>query len=164
MKRLILMRHAKSSWSDPAASDHERMLNKRGQKNARSVGDWLRSHNLRPDHILCSDAERTRETLSRLNLGDIETTYSHGLYLAEPDVMFDALQAQSNDCILMVAHNPGCAMLAETLLDQAPQHPDFGNFPSGATLVVDFSISDWRDLRHDSGRAVQFTVPRDLTQ
>lgn len=163
MKRLILMRHAKSDWSDPVTSDHNRRLNQRGVHSAAALGDWLRAHGLRPDHVLCSDATRTRETLERLKLGDIPTTTTRQLYLAEPDVMEQLLHARSEDCILMVAHNPGSAMLAESLLARAPDHIDFDRFPTCATLVADFDIANWDSLHHGTGRAVHFVVPRDLT-
>lgn len=162
MKRLILMRHAKSDWSKPNASDHARRLNTRGQHSADVIGDWLRNHALRPDHVICSDAARTRETLARLKLGDIPVTKTPTLYLAEPDVMQHMLHGRSEACLLMVGHNPGCAILADMLLASAPQHPDFARFPTCATLVADFDIAHWPDLRLGTGRAVHFVVPRDL--
>ncbi len=164
MKRLILMRHAKSGWSDLATTDHERTLSDRGRWSAAAMGDWLREHYLIPDHVLCSDAARTRETLSRLKLEESNVSYSRSLYLAEPDVMAAALQAQDHDCILMVAHNPGSETLARMLLTTAPDHPDFANFPTCATLVADFDIPDWQHLKFNTGTAAHFTVPRDLIE
>ncbi|MEH6645783.1 SixA phosphatase family protein [Sulfitobacter sp.] len=164
MKRLILMRHAKSDWSDLAASDHERTLNKRGRRSAEAIGDWMRSKSLQPDHVLCSDAARTRETLSLLKLDDVPTTVTPRLYLAEPDVMAHELHSRDEDCIVMLAHNPGSAMLADMLLAKAPDHPDFDTFPTCATIVADFNITNWRDLRHGTGRVVEFIVPRDLIE
>lgn len=163
MKRLILMRHAKSDWSEPALSDHARHLNARGRQSAEALGDWLRRETLQPDHVLCSDAARTRETLSLLGLDNVETTFLHTLYLAEPEVMEAALHERKEDCILMIAHNPGCAMLAETLLAKPPEHPDFFRYPTGATLVASFEITSWRQLRSGTGSATHFIVPRDLT-
>ena len=164
MKRLILMRHAKSDWSDLAASDHERTLNKRGRRSAETIGKWMRSQSVHPDHVLCSDAARTRETLSLLQIADVPTTTTRRLYLAEPDVMAHALHPRDEDCILMLAHNPGSAMLADMLLAEAPDHPDFDTFPTCATLVADFDIANWRDLRSGTGRVVAFIVPRDLIE
>ncbi|KEJ88662.1 SixA phosphatase family protein [Sulfitobacter donghicola] len=162
MKRLILMRHAKSDWTDLDQTDHGRALNERGRVSAAALGDWLRKNGFQPDHILCSDAKRTRETLDGLKLGDAPTSFLKSLYLAEPDVMAGTLHQRSEDCILMVAHNPGTAMLAEMLLATASDHSGFYKYPTGATLVVDFDIMDWRDLRKGTGKLVQFTVPRDL--
>ena len=68
MKRLILMRHAKSDWGDPMLPDHDRPLNKRGRRAASALGHWMREAGLRPDQILCSSATRTQETCARLAL------------------------------------------------------------------------------------------------
>lgn len=164
MKRLILMRHAKSDWSDLALSDHERKLNARGRQSAVALGDWLSRLPLHPDHVLCSDAARTRETLSLLALGDVDTSTLSSLYLAEPGVMEAALYKRDENCVLMIAHNPGCAMLANMLLAETPDHPSFQSFPTGATLVADFDIDSWRNLRRGTGTTVHFIVPRDLTE
>lgn len=66
-KKLIIMRHAKSSW-EHEGTDKTRPLNERGRKSATALGEWLRSQNLHPDTILCSSAARTQETAARLKL------------------------------------------------------------------------------------------------
>ena len=68
MKRLILMRHAKSTWDDPTQDDHERGLNGRGRVSARVVGEWLKTKGYIPNQVLSSSATRTRETFSRLGI------------------------------------------------------------------------------------------------
>lgn len=162
MKRLILMRHAKSDWSDLTASDHQRGLNARGTESAAAVGQWLRNEGLTPDHILCSDARRTQETLELLELPDVPKTITKRLYLAEMDVMARILQQQTADCVLMVAHNPGTAHLAERLLSNVPQQVEFGKFPTGGTLVIDFGINSWQALPMGSGQMLHFITPRTL--
>jgi phosphohistidine phosphatase len=163
MKRLILMRHAKSDWSDITASDHERALNTRGRHDAHVMGDWMSAKALQPDHVLCSDATRTRETLADLTLDDVRITFTRSLYLAEPDVMARALHTRDEPCVLIIAHNPGCGMLANMLLTNIPKHAQFNSYPTGATLVADFNIPRWQDLRHHTGSVIHFCVPRDLT-
>ena len=64
MKRLILTRHAKSSWDDPMTPDHDRPLNERGKAAAADLGQWLASRGYVPDEVLCSDSLRTRKTFS----------------------------------------------------------------------------------------------------
>jgi len=162
MKRLILMRHAKSDWSDANASDHGRVLNPRGKRSADAMGAWLLKLGYLPDQVLCSDAARTRETLDRLSLGDLPTRLDSDLYLAAPEVIIRALRAATGDCVLMVGHNPGSAFLADMLASEPPSHADFHRFPTAATWVADFDISDWRDLQIGTGLTVNFTVPRDL--
>jgi phosphohistidine phosphatase len=163
MKRLILMRHAKSDWSDLTLADHARRLNARGKRSASAMGRWLKDHQMMPDHVLCSDAARTVQTLTVLDLGDVPTTLTPKLYLAGAETMAELLRGRSEDCTLMVCHNPGAGMLARMLLGDAPDHPDFDLFPTCATLVADFDIPDWRALRNGTGTVAHFIVPRQLT-
>lgn len=164
MKRLIIMRHAKSDWSDLSASDHERSLNARGQRSAAVMGAWMRDNALRPDHVMCSDAARTTETFERLGFADLPVTFTRTLYLAEPEVMRHQLRNLSEACVMMIAHNPGCAMLAEMLAAKAPTHPDFDRFPTGAVAVLEFDTDTWGALSWGSGHCTQFEVPRALMQ
>ncbi len=164
MKRLILMRHAKSDWSDLDATDHERTLNPRGIQSATAMGAWLSQNDLLPDQILCSDAARTRQTLELLRLPEAPVTFQHGLYLAQAEVMLRAIKKQTGDFLLLVAHNPGIAVLAEQLVVQPPKDPEFDNFPTCATLVADFDISAWSEIKSGTGVVRHFIVPRLLTQ
>ena len=110
MKRLILMRHAKSDWSGEALIDHDRALNDRGRANARALGDWLRDQGIVPDEVLCSSAMRTQETLAGLNLpGGIKTTITRKLYLASLDQILSLLQRATGNSVLVLGHNPGSA-------------------------------------------------------
>lgn len=160
-KRLILMRHAKSDWSYEL-EDHERPLNPRGQKAARALGQWLRLNDYLPDQVWCSSAQRTRETLEGLEL-DAQAQFTRSLYLADSVDLLAALRTASGDCVLMVAHNPGIAWFAAQMLSSAPSHPKFQQYPTGATLIAEFDIQDWGQVQPASGVAVDFIVPRDLT-
>ncbi len=112
MKTIILMRHAKSSWKETDLADHERPLNKRGEKDAPRMGKLLRDHNLVPQVILSSTAVRCSQTAEavadKIDYKN-EVIYSPTLYLAEPQTYLDALQGLSDDvdCVLVVGHNPG---------------------------------------------------------
>ncbi|MAU52687.1 MAG: phosphoglycerate mutase [Roseovarius sp.] len=161
MKRLILMRHAKSDWADPALPDHARPLNKRGRRSARALGDWLRGAGLVPGEILCSTAARTQETCARLRLPRAPRLLD-SLYMAGPEAMLDALRAAQADTVLMIGHNPGIAEFAARLVATPPAHPRFDDYPTGATLVADFEIADWADLAEHTGRAADFVIPREL--
>lgn len=161
MKRLILMRHAKSDWGDPALPDHARPLNKRGRRAARALGDWLRAGGLMPGEILCSTATRTQETCARLGL-PLAPCLIDRLYLAEPAAMLDTLRAARADTVLMIGHNPGIADFAADLVAAPPAHPRFDDYPTGATLVADFAIEDWAALQVQSGDVMHFVIPRDL--
>lgn len=161
MKRLILMRHAKSSWNDPLQSDHDRPLNGRGRRSATALGDWVRAQGYAVDQALVSTATRTRETFDRLAL-DCEATYLERLYHAGAHNMQAALLAATGDCVLMLGHNPGIAWFAHSLVSRMPDHPRFDDYPTCATLVAAFDIADWRELRAGTGAAEAFVIPRDL--
>lgn len=163
--RLILMRHAKSDWEDALASDHERILNKRGRNSCDVIGPWLARHGYLPDQVLCSDAARTQETWARLgpHLPDAPRVELHSdLYLAGPAKLLSALKSATGQTVAMLAHNPGIGDFASGILAQRPSHAQFARFPTLSTLVADFDIDQWSDLERASGRATDFIVPRDL--
>lgn len=162
MKRLILMRHAKSDWSSGGA-DHDRPLNPRGQQAAEALGAWLRRLDLIPDEILCSSAERTGETLLRLGLPkEVPTRFTRALYLATHHEILQEVQQASGDIVLVIGHNPGISIMAAEILGARPDHPRFDAYPTGATLVADLDIGAWQDADWGKANARHFVVPRDL--
>lgn len=162
MKRLVLMRHAKSDWSRELA-DHDRPLNRRGHRSARALGDWLRENGHLPDEVLCSTATRTRETLDGLALPETRTSFERPLYHADPETMLAVLKEALGDTVLMLGHNPGIGEFAADLVTEPPRHPRFDDYPTCATLVVDFVIDGWDALKLGTGIPRAFTIPRELT-
>jgi len=164
--RLILMRHAKSDWDTPVGGDFERPLNVRGRASATAIGTWLAQNGYVPDLVLCSPATRTRATWlgARQALpDDVRVKYLPALYLASPDIMLQEVSKISDVATAMlIAHNPGSAILAHTLADRAPPHARFDDYPTAATTVFDFATADWATIRPGSGQVVDFVVPRDL--
>lgn len=166
MKRLILTRHAKSSWDDPLIADHDRPLNDRGRGAAADLGQWLASRGYLPGEVLCSDALRTWETWS-----GVESTLASGatlrlkpnLYHAGSDVMLAVLRHAEAPVVMMLGHNPGIAEFAARIVAHAPVNPDFTRYPTGATLVVDFDVEAWADVAYGSGATEDFVVPREIT-
>lgn len=117
-KRLLLMRHAKSDWSDGSVADHDRVLNARGQASAPRMAAWIASQELIPEVILCSTSLRTSHTLA-LMLNDWqsmtartgsepEVHYIKELYLAPAATLVSiASQHATRGSVLVLAHNPG---------------------------------------------------------
>ena len=163
--RLILIRHAKSSWSDPFADDHARVLNKRGRASAMAIGKWLAEQGYTPDIVLCSDAARTQET-AELVLSAFtpqpQRKLSGQLYHASPDAILDLVQRQPAQTVAVIGHNPGIGMLANGLVTSAPAHRRFSDYPTCATAVIDFERDGWRDIQPRMGQCEAFVVPRDL--
>ncbi|HSF64476.1 MAG TPA: histidine phosphatase family protein [Paracoccaceae bacterium] len=165
MKRLILTRHAKSSWDDPLTPDHDRPLNERGKAAAADLGDWLASRGYVPDQVLCSDALRTRKTFSGLAPALPATPVldlKPALYHAGPDVMLAVLRHATGDCVMMIGHNPGIAEFAHRLVTRAPLHEGFAKYPTGATLVAEFDVGSWAEVQYGTGSTIDFVVPREL--
>ena len=158
MKTLLLLRHAKSDWSDPSLSDHERVLNKRGRRSAPAIGDWIREQGLAPDQILSSDSARTRETWDRTGLSGAPD-YHRSLYLAEAQSMLYALSGATGARVMMIGHNPGIGAMAESLARTRPDNPRFYQYPTAALTVFDFEIDDWSNVERGSGTVRAFVTP-----
>lgn len=123
MVRLILLRHAKSDWTDEGLLDKDRPLNPRGKKAAPEMGRWIAKHQLLPDRILCSTATRTRETLERMQecwSDSPEVHFVDRLYLASPKTILEEAMAHAAGAksLLIIGHNPGMEMLATQLSDE----------------------------------------------
>lgn len=164
--RLILIRHAKSSWDDPFADDHARVLNARGHVSADAIGRWLLGNGYLPELILCSDSARTRETAERLVADWPQVPrldVLSRLYHADPDTLLEVLQGAVTTPVAMIAHNPGIGAFATGMVARTPDHARFGDYPTCATAVIDFDVDRWSDIRPGMGRVVDFIVPRDLT-
>ena len=170
MRTLYLLRHAKSSWADPSLADHDRPLNGRGRRAAPLMGAYLREGGHRPDLVLCSTAARTRETLAAvMEELDVEPEidWDGDLYLAAPQQLLDLVRAVPDtvESVLMVAHNPGTAILAHVLCadgDAAELDLMRTKFSTAALAIIDLEVDRWEEVRSDCGRLRSFTRPRDL--
>jgi phosphohistidine phosphatase len=119
MKRLIIMRHAKSDWSAGVQEDHERPLNHRGQREAPLVAAELAASGFTPDRVISSDSVRTRETWERMSgrFPKARATFDAKLYLAGIDAARALVAAESDDVetVLILGHNPGWEDMAGAL-------------------------------------------------
>ena len=161
VKRLILMRHAKSDWS-ASGDDHSRPLNARGKASAPAMGAWLCDQGWVPDEVLCSTATRTRQTLDLLGLPKVPTRFERALYLADGDEITDVLRDAEGACVLLLGHNYGIADCAQSLVADQPEHPRFTDYPTCATSLILFDITDWGYLLAGTGKCEHFAVPREV--
>lgn len=166
MRRLILLRHAKSSWADPGQRDFDRPLNPRGQRAAAAVGAWLIGQDLLPDAALVSPAARTRETWARLGpaFATVPARFPDDLYHAEAPALLAHLQAAPAEAatLLLLGHQPGIGELASRLLPEPPDDPEYLRYPTAGTAVIDFDVDDWTEAHWQEGRLFAFTTPRRL--
>lgn len=165
MRRLILMRHAKSSWADPGKRDIDRPLNGRGRRAAPLVAAWLRDRGYRADAALVSSAARTQETwaLAAPALGGVAPSILPALYHAGVPGMLAALRAAPDvETVLLLGHMPVIGELARLLVMTDPEDPDFDRYPTAATAVIEFDVASWAEVAPGTGHLAAFTVPRAL--
>lgn len=171
MKIILLLRHAKSGWGHPGLDDHDRPLNRRGERAAEAIADHIVRNAPRPDLILCSTALRTRQTLAplihRLTSPAPPIALEKGLYLASEDTLLERLRALPEDVgtVLLIGHNEGIGELAETMATSGPL-ADLGalheKYPTGALATLRVADAPWRNLASGTGELVSFVRPRDL--
>jgi phosphohistidine phosphatase len=153
------MRHAKSSWKDADMADHDRPLNKRGQRDAPRMGELLRHEDLLPDLILCSTAARARATAAAvIQAGEYggEIKYKRSLYAAPPDAYLRTLRGLPERFarVMLIGHNPGLEELLEMLTGEAK------HLPTAAVAHVRLDIERWSALRdHGDGELLDFWRP-----
>ncbi len=166
MKRLILIRHAKSSWSNGGLPDKDRPLNDRGREASAQMGKWLDRENLLPDEVLSSSATRCRQTWDGLaNAANLAVTprFEDRLYLAGPAEMLAILSTATGDTVLILGHMPGISEFARDLRrDPPPAHEMFQKYPTGAATVLDFRTAHWREAQMGTGIFVSYMTPKEL--
>ena len=161
MKTLFLLRHAKSSWKESGQPDFERPLNERGQRAAPLIGKFMRQQKLRPDLILCSPAERARQTIALVSAAaafTAELRYDERIYEASRTRLLTVVSQidQSVAAVLLVGHNPGLEELLEALTGEV-------HHMQTATLAqITLNIERWSEAREHSGELVQLVKPKEL--
>jgi phosphohistidine phosphatase len=164
MRRLYLLRHAKSSWDDSSLPDFDRPLAPRGRKATKLIAGYVERQRIRPELVLCSPARRARETLDRVApaLGSPEVTYDERLYGASEEELLARLREvpATYESVLLTGHNPGIAQLLALLVaDRAPLPPEV---PTGALASLSIRASDWSELEPGAAALDAFVVPREL--
>ena len=162
MKRLIVVRHAKSDWSLPDQEDWDRPLNARGQRDAPEMARRLRSRRVKPDRILSSPAVRALATATimarELRVAPALLQAEERLYLAGPDDMLKVLRelGGSSQRLMVVGHNPGITDFANRL----SAGDTIDSMPTCAVFTARFEIADWRSLAWGQGLDAEFDYPR----
>lgn len=163
MKKIYLMRHAKSSWDNPQLTDFERPLNNRGYRDAPLMGKWLAENNILPELIISSPALRayfTARTVAsqiRYPLSKIET--NELIYDADTENLFEIVNSIKDkvNSLMLFGHNPALTQFSNYLSDK---HID--NIPTCGFVEIDLNISTWKEVVVDSGNLVQFIFPKKI--
>jgi phosphohistidine phosphatase len=167
---LTLLRHAKATHDDYRGVDIDRPLNKRGVRNAISMGQVMAKQQLAPTRILCSPSKRTRQTLDLLSAslpGKPAIEHPDTLYLAGPLVLLKHLHAiKKRDAhVMIIGHNPGLHALALDLIADGPQDriAQLGRkLPTGGLVVLGFDCASWGEVVAGTGTLVSFMTPAEV--
>jgi phosphohistidine phosphatase len=164
MRKLYILRHAKSAWDTDAVSDFQRPLAKRGMRNARLMGEWMVEHAINPEYIISSPALRTWQTVTlvcnALGIDETRIECSIDLYLAEVETLLTRLRQvpASINSVLLVGHNPGLEELVMWITNgRAPRFGDGKLLPT-ATLAIFSMDVGWEQL--DVGKATLVQINR----
>jgi len=161
MKRLYILRHAKSSWNEPDLADFERPLNSRGVKAAPFMGRFIAEKQYIPSTIISSPARRASETaiLVRDNsLTAAEIRFVDRIYEASPQTLTQIAAALSDefDSAMIVGHNPGMEGFVRLLTGRSEA------MPTASLAVIDLGIERWTDIRSGCGTLIEVARPREL--
>ena len=140
VRRLIVMRHAKSSWKDPNLDDHERPLNKRGMRDAPMVADAIFERGWIPELILVSSSKRTLQTLEGMShrMGKTPFEVRSGIYHATViDLMEELEDMLDNGTTMIIGHNPGSEILVNHLSGE------WHTMPTATAVLLLHSGSSW---------------------
>jgi phosphohistidine phosphatase len=168
MKRVYLLRHAKSSWKDSSLPDRDRPLAGRGRRAAKAMAGHLEEEGIRPDLVLCSPARRTRETLELIEgaLGDgPEAKVDEALYGAGEPELLAHLKTLPEEVgsVMLIGHNPGIEELALALAGDGEELARMSKkYPTAALATIDLPARRWSTVRRRSGELVGFVRPKDL--
>lgn len=167
VRKLVLLRHAKSDWPDVA--DHDRPLAKRGRRDAPVVGRWIGASGYAPDAVVCSTARRARETWELVSTGltaaapGVLPTVRYEPRVYDATVLGLLMLVREFDAAwrtaLVVGHNPGIAELTAGLADPESTPPQA--FPTAAVAVLGLPGS-WAEAGPGGARLLAFTVPAEL--
>jgi phosphohistidine phosphatase len=174
MRRLMLLRHAKTENDAPSGRDRDRRLDDRGRSDAAEIGGWIGRHPPFPDSVLVSPATRSHQTweIVREAMKDRapkpQVELVPELYGADPSQLLQIIRAASASDpqrLMVVGHNPGMHELALALSgsgDAAGRKALADNLPTSGLAVFDFSVDDWADVAFRHGRLVMFVSPKVL--
>lgn len=161
MKKLFIIRHAKSSWADPSLRDFDRPLNKRGLRDAPFMAKMMVGKGIRPDQIVSSPANRAITTAGYFaeaqGISRKDIQIKHDIYEAYPEVLLSMIQRFDNDwnTVFIFGHNPGFTYLANLFEGEY-----LANIPTCGIVEVTTPIDDWQRLAAETGKMTAFYYPK----
>ena len=169
MKRLYLLRHAKSSWDDLTLADHDRPLAPRGRRAAKVIAKHLGRKGISPELVLCSPSTRTRQTLKRLAPGlrkNADVRIEPELYAASAPTCSRCCTRWPDEVesVMLIGHNPGIQDLALSLAGAGSEIPRLrSKFPTAGLATLELN-GTWRELAPESAELVSLVTPKELSR
>ena len=159
MKKLVIIRHAKSDWDDSSLDDFDRHLNNQGLKDATLMGKLLKEKDLLPDFIISSPAKRaitTAEIIAKEVGYEKVITQNQYIYEAYVNTLQEIVSYMhdSNDIVFLLGHNPGVSALAYMLRDMKE------SIPACASIEIDFDCDSWMDVSKENSSLVSYDFPK----
>lgn len=161
MKKLYLIRHAKSSWEDHILSDYDRPLSDRGKRDAPRMGDILKEKKIKPDIVISSPARRAIKTAkiisSILNYPIEKIVENSSIYEATTQNLLNIINSldERYSSAFIFGHNPGFTTLANLLSNKY-----IDNMPTSAIVGLEFDFISWKDVQADTGNLFMFEYPK----
>lgn len=161
MKRLTLIRHAKSSWKEQGLADFDRPLNDRGKRDAPLMGRRLAARGRVPDLVICSPARRAVATIKRIareaGFPSHRIVEDERVYLAGADELHRIVKeiADSHDDVVLCGHNPGLTEFSNLISSQV-----IDNIPTCGVVSIAFRLDSWMDVVPGSGELLCFDYPK----
>jgi len=162
MKKVFLMRHAKSSWKDANVPDHDRPVKKKGEKDVKAMAKMLKHKKHLPDLILCSSAERAKQTavlFKKASSYEGKIEYNDKLYMAEVPDLIAALKESPRKAksVMVIGHNPGLEALLQTLTGKVE------TLPTSSIAYISLPIEEWSEINSEvEGKLKKLWRPKDL--
>ena len=161
MRKLYLIRHAKSSWKNNGLSDIERPLNKRGKKDAPFMGRLLNNSGIKPGMMVSSPALRAFKTAKaiaeEINFPVEKIIKNNLIYEADVNELLDIVKnfPDEFEIIMMFGHNPGFTLLNNFITDKF-----IDNVVTCGVVEIEFSISSWKEVGENSGKVISYEYPK----
>ncbi|MCX7549419.1 SixA phosphatase family protein [Xanthomarina sp. F2636L] len=160
MKKLIIVRHAKSSWKD-GVKDHDRGLEPRGVRDAKLVSLNFKQFNFMPDQVYSSTAKRAKKTseifLDKLNIGSNLIQFDKNLYDFSGENLIQTIKNTNNNIqtLMVFGHNEAITNFVNMFGDRY-----IDNVPTSGLVVIEFHVDSWKYIY--KGETVKILFPRDL--
>jgi phosphohistidine phosphatase len=171
MRRLMLLRHAKTERAGPGERDRDRALTKRGRADAPAIATYMAHNDLVPDLALVSPARRTQETwdlAAAVFAKKPRRSNEDRIYNARADDLMTLIsETRGAPSLLVIGHNPGLHDLSLQLIasgDAKLRTRLLENLPTSGLAVIDLPFDNWLRLRPQCGRLVHFMTPRLLEE